>query len=136
MSPGFELVGVGIGDEFVDVRVGVLVAVNVGVDVNVGVLVAVNVGVLVGVGVNVLVNVGVLVGVGVNVLVGVGVGVPTGVVGVGVGVGQKVLSSKNFALLFKTLSIFEMLTHKTLFNLVIIAITISIMLTQSNLVKD
>jgi hypothetical protein len=29
-----------------------------------------------------------------------------------------------------------MLTHKTLFNLVIIAITISIMLTQSNLVKD
>jgi hypothetical protein len=75
----------------------------------------------------VAVNVGVLVGVGVTVLVGVGVGV---------GVGQKVLSSKNFALLFNTSSIFEMLTHKTSFSLVIIAITISIMLTQPNLAKD
>ena len=104
-----------------------LVAVSVGVLVNVGVLVAVNVGVDVNVGVFVAVNVGVLVGVGVNVLVGVGVGV---------GVGQKVLSSKNFALLFKTSSIFEMLTHKTSFNLLIIAITKYIMLTQPNLVKD
>ena len=102
------------------------------VGVGVGVKVCVNVGVFVGVGVNVLVNVGVLV----NVIVGVGVGVPTGVVGVGVGVGQKVLLSKYITLVFKTLSIFEMLTHKTSFNLVIIAITISIMLTQPNLVKD